>query len=84
MRFSGDGSRAGKVGHVGDSSNRFGIGGLGDRYRTHHAGRRCTAGDGCGMQRPGGERPAARRDAEYPLARAGCAADGPQAAGYER
>ncbi len=32
---------------------------------------------GCGMQRPGGERPAACRDAEYPLARAGCAADGP-------
>ena len=39
---------------------------------------------GCGMQRSGGERPAARRDAEYSVARAGCAADGPQAAGYER
>ena len=38
----------------------------------------------CGMQRSGGQRPAARRDADHPFAWAGCAADGTQAAGYER
>ena len=74
----------GKVGYGGDSSTRFNIGGVGDRYRTHRADWPRANGDGCGMQRTGGERPAARRDAEYPLARAGCAADGPPAAGYER
>ena len=57
---------------------------IGDRYRTHRAGRLCTAGDRAAVQRPGSERPAPCRDAEHALARAGRrTADGAQASRYE-
>ena len=73
----------GKVGYGGDSSNRFNIGGVGDRYWTNHAGRlRATSGRAAVLS-PGGERPAPCRDADHPLARTGCATDWAQATGDE-
>ena len=48
----------GKVGYVGDPSNRFNIGGHGDRYWTHRAGwLRATSGRAAVLS-PGSERPA--------------------------
>jgi hypothetical protein len=74
----------GKVGYGGDPSNRFNIGGLGDRYWTHHAGWLRATGGRAAVFSPGSERPAPCGDAEHSLARAGRAADWPQATGYER
>jgi hypothetical protein len=71
------------VGHGGVASNRFNIGGVGDRYRAHHADQLRANGEGAAVLGPGGECPTARRDADHPLARAGRAADGPQATRYE-
>ena len=73
----------GKVGDGGVTSNRFNIGGVGDGYRAHHADWLRANGEGAAVLRTGGERPAARRDADHSLARAGRAADGPQATRYE-
>jgi hypothetical protein len=73
----------GKVGHGGVTSNRFNIGGVGNRYHAHHADWLRANSEGAAVLSTGGECPTARRDADHPLARTGRAADGPQATRYE-
>ncbi len=65
MPVNGDGSLPRKVGHVGDSSNRFFIGGVGDRYRTHRSDRRRTAGVRDAVHGAGGQRSGSSSVAEY-------------------
>ena len=74
----------GKVGYVGDPSNRFNIGGHGDRYWTHRAGwLRATSGRAAVLS-PGSEHPTPSRDAEHAHARAGGrTTDGAEASRYE-
>ena len=73
----------GKVGHGGVASNRFNIGGVGNRYRAHHADWLRANGEGTAVLSPGSQRPTPCRDADHPLARAGRAADWPQATRHE-
>ena len=54
----------GKVGYVGDSSNRFNIGGVGDRYRTRRSDRLRTAGDRHAVHAP--RKPTSRAPAALP------------------
>ena len=73
----------GKVGYVGDSSNRFDSGGGGDRYRPRRAGWLRATGRRAAVLSAGSERPTACRDAEHPLTRAGCATDRAPATRYK-
>jgi hypothetical protein len=61
----------GKVGHVGDSSNDFNIGGVGDRYRACCSDRPGTASDRHALHCPGSKRPAPCRGPGDARARAG-------------
>ncbi len=74
----------GKVGYGGDPSNRFNIGGVGDRYRPRLAGGLRANGGRPAVFSARSERPASCGDAEHSLARAGRATDWSQASGYER
>ena len=63
----------GEVGYVGDSSNRFNIGGVGDRFWPRRAGWLRAAGGRATVFGPGSERPGSCGDTGYSRARAGVA-----------